>query len=43
MHFLCGEKGETFTEIEAHLIAEYALCARAGAVGLHCSVFADMT
>ena len=43
MHLLGGEQGEAVGQVEAHLIAEHALGARAGAVFLHHAVGADMS
>ena len=43
MDFLCRKKRETFAEVITHLITEHALCAGSGAVGLHCSVFTDVS
>ena len=40
--FLRGEEGEAFAEVEAHLIAEHALCTGTGAVRLHDAVFTDV-
>ena len=43
VHLLGGEQREALGQIEAHLIAEYALGARPGAVFLHDAVGADMS
>ena len=36
--FLGGKQRETLTEVDAHLITEYALCARTCTVTLHCAI-----
>ena len=36
-------KGETFRQVEPHLIAEHALCAGTGPVLLHDAMGADMS
>ena len=42
VHLLGGEQREAVGQIEAHLIAEHALRAHAGAVALHNAIGADM-
>ena len=42
VHFLGGQQGKALAEVEAHLVAEYALGAYAGAVALDDAVLADV-
>ena len=43
MEFLGCQKRESLAEVKAHLVAEHALRAGAGAVRLHCSGLTDAT
>ena len=43
VHFLGGEEGKAFGEVETHLIAENALRTGSGAVFLHYAVGPDMS